>query len=472
MGEGKRKAIQESRRVMQNTPKGMKIHIGIFGKRNVGKSSIINALTNQEISIVSDVAGTTTDPVEKSMELLPLGPVVFVDTAGIDDEGALGLQRVEKTKKVIDRIDLAIIVIDSRGFDSFEEKLAEEFEMRKTPFILVQNKIDEIPFGECPPTQSSSSIGAGSMLQSTSPQNNIDTLSNPSPLEGEGGFQCAECALEKQGEGSKNADKKVVLKTSAINKQGIDELKQAIIKNVPDEFINPTTIAADLIPAGETAILVVPIDLEAPKGRLILPQVQTIRDLLDNDSICIVTKERELKATLDNLKNPPRLVITDSQAFLKVSADVPKDIKLTSFSILFARLKGDLNEFVRGAMAIENLESGDKVLICESCTHHDIGDDIGRVKIPRWITQYTGKKLEFVHFAGHDFPENISDYKLIIHCGACMTNRKEILSRIIKAKQANVAITNYGLTIAYSLGIFERALEPFPSAKLVYEENK
>lgn len=405
---------------MQNTPKGMRIHIGIFGKRNVGKSSILNALTKQDISIVSATAGTTTDPVEKSMELLPLGPVLFVDTAGIDDEGALGLQRVEKTKKVIDRIDLAIIVCDSRGLDNFEEKLIEEFNLRKTPFIIDFNKIDEYP----------------------SPQ--------PSPTRGEG----------------------AVVHTSVLQNKGIDDLKQAIIKNVPDEFFAESSIASDLIPAGETAVLVVPIDLEAPKGRLILPQVQTIRDLLDNDSIAIVTKERELRKTLDNLKTPPGLVITDSQAFLKVSADVPRNIKLTSFSILFARFKGELNEFVKGTLAIENLKSGDKVLICESCTHHAIGDDIGRVKIPRWITQYTGAKLEFVHYAGHDFPENIKDYALIIHCGACMTNKKEILSRLLKAKQANVPITNYGLTIAYSLGIFERALEPFPSAKLIYEEIK
>lgn len=405
---------------MQGTPKGMRIHIGIFGKRNVGKSSILNVLTNQDVSIVSETAGTTTDPVEKSMELLPLGPVVFVDTAGIDDVGALGEQRVEKTKKVIDRIDLAIIVCDERGFDSFEEKLIEEFNLRKTPFIVVQNKIDE---------------------------NNKSLMHSPD-------FQITPVF------------------TSALKKQGIEELKQAIIKNVPDELVMKTQIASDLLSAGETAILVVPIDLEAPKGRLILPQVQTIRDLLDNDSIVIVTKERELKRTLDNLKEPPAIVITDSQAFLKVSADVPKSVKLTSFSILFARLKGELNEFVKGAMAIEKLQSGDKVLVCESCTHHDIGDDIGRVKIPRWLTQYTGKKLEFEHFAGHDFPENIKDYALIIHCGACMTNRKEILSRILKAKNANVPMTNYGLTIAYSLGIFERALEPFPSAKLIYTEEK
>lgn len=408
---------------MQNTPKGMRIHIGIFGKRNVGKSSLLNALTKQDISIVSPTAGTTTDPVEKSMELLPLGPVLFVDTAGIDDEGALGAQRVEKTKKIIDRIDLAIIVCDTRGIDNFEEKLIEEFNLRKTPFIVVVNKIDEQekPF-------------------------DLTTIQSLNPS--------------------------AVVQTSALNNIGIDDLKQAIIKTTPDEFFADNAIAADLLRAGETAVLVVPIDLEAPKGRLILPQVQTIRDLLDNDSIAIVTKERELKQTLDNLKNPPALVITDSQAFLKVSADVPRNVKLTSFSILFARFKGELNEFVKGTLAIEKLQSGDKILICESCTHHAIGDDIGRVKIPRWITQYTGKKLEFEHYAGHDFPENIKDYALIIHCGACMTNRKEILSRILKAQQANVPMTNYGLTIAYSLGIFERALEPFPSAKLIYDEIK
>lgn len=401
----------------QSTPKGMRIHIGIFGKRNVGKSSLLNSLTKQDIAIVSPTAGTTTDPVEKSMELLPLGPVLFVDTAGIDDEGALGQQRVEKTKKVIDRIDLAIIVCDSRGIDNFEEKLIEEFNTRKTPFLFVINKIDEM--------------------------DKLIDLPNYQPIY-----------------------------TSVSQNKGIDELKQAIIKNVPEEFFADNAIAADLIPPGETAVLVVPIDLEAPKGRLILPQVQTIRDILDNDSIAIVTKERELRKTLDNLKNPPALVITDSQAFLKVSADVPKNIKLTSFSILFARFKGELNEFVKGTLAIEKLQSGDKILICESCTHHAIGDDIGRVKIPRWITQYTGKKLEFEHYAGHDFPENIKDYALIIHCGACMTNKREILSRILKAREANVPMTNYGLTIAYSLGIFERALEPFPSAKLIYDEIK
>lgn len=403
--------------------KSMKLHIGIFGKRNVGKSSLLNSLTKQDVSIVSDTAGTTTDAVEKSMELLPLGPVLFVDTAGIDDVGALGLQRVEKTKRVIDSTDLAIIACDFEGFNEFEEALIKEFELRKIPFVIVVNKIDE---GE---------ISSEDFKK-----------------------------LEKY--------KTDIIKTSATKMVGIEDLKQSLIKNVPEEFFSNPSIASDLISGGELAILVVPVDLEAPKGRLILPQVQTIRDLLDNDSMVMVVKERELREALDRLKMPPKLVITDSQAFLKVSADVPKNIKLTSFSILFARLKGDLNEFVRGTLAIDRLKSGDKVLICESCTHHSIGDDIGRVKIPRWISEYTGKKLTFEHYAGHDFPENIKDYALIIHCGACMTNRREILSRILKAKTSNVPMTNYGLTIAYSLGIFDRALESFPSAKLIYDEEK
>lgn len=442
---------------MQGTPKGMKVHIGIFGKRNVGKSSILNVLVNQDISIVSKVAGTTTDPVEKSMELLPLGPVVFVDTAGIDDEGALGLQRVEKTKKVIDRIDLAIIVCDFNGLDKFETLLIEEFKKRKTPFIFVVNKIDEIDGKQETENskQKEQKAKGGMEVKTYRGMANLESYTSSLP------------AIQSSG---KHFSPNDIVFTSALKKQGIDELKQAIIKNIPDEFFAGISIASDLIPPGEIAVLVVPIDLEAPKGRLILPQVQTIRDLLDNDSIVMVTKERELRKTLGSLKNPPALVITDSQAFLKVSADVPNNVKLTSFSILFARLKGELNEFVKGAMAIEKLQSGDKVLVCESCTHHDIGDDIGRVKIPRWLTQYTGKKLEFVHYAGHDFPQNLKDYSLIIHCGACMTNRKEILSRILKAKEINIPITNYGLTIAYSLGIFKRALEPFPSAKLIYEE--
>lgn len=407
---------------MQNTPRGMRLHIGIFGKRNVGKSHILNSLTKQNISIVSEYAGTTTDPVEKAMELLPLGPVLFLDTAGIDDEGKLGELRIQKTLKIFDRTDLAVIVSDYTGWGQFENELYNEFKQREIPIIAVFNKSD---------------------------------LGNPDE--------------EKLNE-IRNLNIEPII-TSAKSGYGIDDLKQQIIKLAPEEFLNSPAIVSDLIPAGELAILVVPIDLEAPKGRLILPQVQTVRDLLDNDSMVMVVKERELKTALDRLNTPPHLVITDSQAFLKVSADVPKNIKLTSFSILFARFKGDLSEFLKGTLAIETLKPGDKVLVCESCTHHPIGDDIGRVKIPRWLTQYIGGKLQFDHYAGHDFPDDISEYKLIIHCGACMTNRREMLSRIMKAKQAGVPITNYGLSIAYSLGIFERALEPFPFAAQIYAES-
>ncbi|MDD3012950.1 MAG: [FeFe] hydrogenase H-cluster maturation GTPase HydF [Candidatus Gastranaerophilales bacterium] len=408
---------------MQNTPRGMRLHIGIFGKRNVGKSFILNSLTNQNISIVSDVAGTTTDPVEKAMELLPVGPVLFVDTAGIDDEGKLGEMRVQKTMKILDRTDLAIIVSEGSCWNKFEKELYEEFTKRDIPVIPVFNKSD---------------LGIIN-------DENITEI--------------------------KNLKLNPII-TSAKNFEGINDLKKEIIKLAPDEILNTPSIVSDLVPAGEMAVLVVPIDLEAPKGRLILPQIQTIRDLLDNDSVSLVVKERELKDALSMLNKPPHLVITDSQAFLKVSADVPREVKLTSFSILFARFKGDLSEFVRGATSIDSLKPGDRILVCESCTHHAIGDDIGRVKIPRWLTQYVGGKLEFEHYAGHDFPENILDYKLIIHCGACMTNRREILSRIMRSKEAGVPITNYGLAIAYSLGIFERALEPFPLAKQIYEESR
>ncbi len=403
-------------------PKSFRLHIGLFGRRNVGKSSILNALTNQEVSIVSDVAGTTTDPVEKPMELLPLGPVLFIDTAGIDDVGALGEQRIRKTMAVFDRTDLGIIVSNSKDWGDFEEKILQELKDRNIPAILVFNKSDLYPSRSC-------------LLNSLS------------------------------------GEKLPFVETSALNGEGISILRQTILKTAPDDFINRPSILSDLVGPGEAAILVVPIDKEAPKGRLILPQVQSIRDLLDGDSFCMVTKERELREALSRLNKPPKLVVTDSQAFLKVAADTPPEIPLTSFSILFARHQGDLAEMVRGAMAIDQLKTGDKVLIAEACSHHPIGEDIGTVKIPRWLTQYVGGKLQIDHQRGHDFPDNISEYKLIIHCGACMWNRREMLNRIMKARQAGVPITNYGLTIAYSLGIFERALQPFPAALEIYQKN-
>ncbi|WP_167605201.1 [FeFe] hydrogenase H-cluster maturation GTPase HydF [Maribellus sediminis] len=401
-------------------PKTFRLHIGIFGRRNAGKSSILNALTQQDVSIVSEVAGTTTDPVEKPMELLPLGPVLFIDTAGIDDVGDLGEKRVAKTLAVFDRTDLGVIVSNFQDWGKYEERLMGELKDRNIPFIIVFNKTDI----------HSEDLSIASTLDSV---------------------------------------KIKYVQTSVLKGTGISDLRQLLLRSAPAEFIERPTILADLVGAGELAVLVVPIDKEAPKGRLILPQVQSIRDLLDNDAFTLVVKERELREAISRFNTPPKLVVTDSQAFLKVAADTPHEIPMTSFSILFARFQGDLLEMVKGAMAIDKLKTGDKVLIAEACSHHPIGEDIGTVKIPRWLTQYVGGKLEIDSIRGHDFPANISDYKLIIHCGACMWNRREMLSRIMKARQAKVPITNYGLTIAYSLGIFERALQPFPAALEVYK---
>ena len=397
---------------MIKTPKSLRLHIGIFGRRNVGKSSFLNAFVRQAVSIVSEIAGTTTDPVEKPMELLPIGPVLFIDTAGIDDIGSLGKERVAKTKKMFDRTDVAVIVTAQGEWSEFEKGLMEEFKKRKIPVIAVFNKAD---------------------LKGVD-DNVIKYLDS-----------------EKIG----------WVETVSPQKKGMTEFRRRLISVVPDEFINNPSILRDLVKPGELAILVIPIDKEAPKGRIILPQVQAIRDILDNDSVCIVLKETRLRESFSKLKDKPAIVITDSQAFLKVAQDTPEDIPMTSFSILFARLKGDLNEFVNGALAIENLKSGDKILIAESCSHHPITDDIGREKIPKWLRQYTGCELEFVVYQGHDFPANLGDYKLVIQCGGCMTNRREILSRIERCRIVNVPITNYGVAIAYSLGKFERALRPF-----------
>ena len=407
---------------MITTPRGMRVHIGIFGRRNVGKSSLLNAVTCQYVAIVSDTAGTTTDPVEKPMELLPLGPVLFIDTAGIDDEGALGKLRVEKTRLVFDRTDIGVLVTEYSTWSTFEERMIEELQERQIPAIVVFNKCD---------------------------------LGYPDP-----------------GLLDSLADRKICgLRASALTGEGLAELRQALLDSAPAELIDNPNIAGDLVGPGELAVLVIPIDKEAPKGRLILPQVQTIRDLLDSDAMCMMVKERELRRALHGLKSPPKLVITDSQAFLKVAADTPADVPMTSFSILFARFKGDLLSQVEGTLAIDNLKTGDRVLIAEACSHHPIAEDIGRVKIPRWLTQYVGGKLDIEHVQGHDFPADLSPYALIVHCGACMWNRREMLSRILHCRQAGVPITNYGLVIAYSLGIMERALRPFPAALELYRRK-
>ncbi len=401
---------------MQPAPRSLRLHIGLFGRRNVGKSSLLNAITRQQVSIVSDFAGTTTDPVEKPMELLPLGPVLFVDTAGLDDEGALGALRIAKTRAVLDRVDLGLIVTEAGAWGEFEQGLLDELSGRKVPVLVVLNKTD---------------VRAATEADSQRFQN----LNLP------------------------------VAEISAATGTGLAGLREALLRLAPADFFDNRRLVSDLVPPGETAVLVVPIDKEAPKGRLILPQVMAIRDLLDGESVALVCQERELKRALDNLKRPPALVVTDSQAFLKVAADVPKGIPMTSFSVLMSRFQSDLAEQVHGTLGIERLKGGDKVLIAETCSHHPIGEDISRVKIPRWLTQYVGAKLEFIHVQGRDFPSDLTPYQLIVHCGNCTGNRREMLSRLHKAREAGVPMTNYGLTIAYSLGIFARALEPFDEVK-------
>ncbi|MBN2193054.1 MAG: [FeFe] hydrogenase H-cluster maturation GTPase HydF [Polyangiaceae bacterium] len=400
---------------MNATPRGLRLHIGIFGRRNAGKSSLLNAMTRQEVSIVSEQAGTTTDPVEKPMELLPLGPVLFIDTAGVDDVGALGAQRVEGTRRVLDRCDIGVLVIAAGEYGPFEIELLGELRARTLPVVVVFNHSDR---------------------------------AEPTPE------LVAKFASERVP----------MVHTEAHRGEGVAGLREALVRVAPADFLEAPALVSDLVPPGGLAVLVVPIDKEAPKGRLILPQVQTIRDLLDADAYCLVVKERELRDALDRLHRPPALVVTDSQAFLKVAGDTPPEIPLTSFSILFARNKGDLVTFTEGAFAIERLRSGSRVLVAEACSHHPIGEDIGRVKIPRWLTQYVGGRLEFTHVQGHDFPDDLAPYDLVVHCGSCTHNRREILTRIARCRRVAVPITNYGVCIAYSLGILERALGPFPAA--------
>jgi [FeFe] hydrogenase H-cluster maturation GTPase HydF len=402
---------------MQTTPKGFRLHLGLFGRRNVGKSSLLNALTHQATSIVSEIAGTTTDPVEKPMELLPIGPVLWIDTAGVDDEGDLGELRTQKTKAVLDRTEIGIIVSTADAqITQFESDLITAFKDRSIPIIYVLNKIDIAQ----PRTET------------------IDEL--------------------------KSLDIPYVL-TDAISGCGIVEIHRAILQLVPDDFLRPPPIIFDLVPSESMIILVVPIDKEAPKGRLILPQIQTIREILDAQLSCVVVQDSQLDKVLKRISPPPALVVTDSQAFAKVSTIVPRSIPLTSFSILFARQKADIKIMIEGAKTIKNLKVGSRIVIAESCTHHPIEEDIGTVKIPKLLQKFVGGELEFEYIRGHEFCVGDLSCDLVIHCGACMSNRREMLSRIMYCKNANIPITNYGLAIAYILGIFDRAIEPIMSAK-------
>ncbi|MDD2236277.1 MAG: [FeFe] hydrogenase H-cluster maturation GTPase HydF [Kiritimatiellae bacterium] len=408
---------------MQNTPKSLRLHITLFGRTNVGKSSLLNLLAGQDVSIVSPEPGTTTDMVEKPMELLPIGPIVLLDTAGLDDQTVLSTERLKKTEEAYHRTDVILLVCENNLFDAFERNVIEHAAHAKTPVIAVVNKID------CAPPE-------------------------PSFL----------AMLKEQATA-------VITCTATDPRQRetlLTEFKRALLLACPDDFLQPPPLVGDLLPAGGLAILIIPIDLQAPKGRLILPQVQTLRDALDNDAAALVVKEREYTAALQRLNQPPDLVICDSQVVMKMVADTPSGIPCTTFSILFARLKGDLAKFARGAAAIDRLKSGDRILIAESCSHHAMEDDIGRVKIPRWLRQYTGADLTFESFAGRDFPANLSDYALVVQCGGCMNNRREMLSRIQRCETAGVPITNYGVCISQTQGVLRRVLSPFPSALDAY----
>ncbi len=401
---------------MEKTPKSLRLHIALLGRTNVGKSSFLNLITGQEVSIVSELAGTTTDVVEKPMELLPVGPVVFLDTAGLDDTTALGEKRIGKTEQVFDRADVILLLHDGDRVTEFERAVVATANEKKIPVIRIANKAD--------------------LTESLDP---------------------------------------TYLACNSTDRSARDQvlaaLKAELLRVCPDEFITPPPLMGDLVKPGGLAMLVVPIDLQAPKGRLILPQVSTIRDALDNDAATLVCKEREYAHMLAILKQQPDVAICDSQMVLKMVADTPPEIPCTTFSILFARLKGDLRTFAKGAAAIDSLEPGDKVLIAESCSHHALEDDIGRVKIPRWLRQYVGVDVQIDVYSGRDFPTNLSEYKLAVQCGGCMQNRREVLSRIEKCESAGVPITNYGMCIAQTQGVLKRVLSPFPAALLAYEEE-
>ena len=394
---------------MNSTPSGERVHISFFGRRNAGKSSVLNAVTGQALAVVSDVKGTTTDPVMKSMELLPLGPVVMIDTPGIDDEGELGALRVRKSYQILNKTDVAVLVADaSVGFGDAEEALLAKIQEKRIPCVVVWNKAD---------------------------------------------------LVSGQAEGPDGGSHGVI-HVSAATGQGIDELKERLARlGKPEE--NGRRIIADLLSPGDTVVLVVPIDKAAPKGRLILPQQQTIRDILEADAFSLVVRDTGLKAALGQLREKPQLVVTDSQAFKKVAADTPEDIPLTSFSILFARYKGELLPMVQGVKALDGIQDGDRILICEGCTHHRQCDDIGTVKMPGWIRAYTGASPDFAFVSGTEFPEDLSPYRMIVHCGGCMLNAREMRYRLQCAQDQGVPMTNYGMTIAHTQGILKRSLEPF-----------
>ncbi len=394
--------------------KDQKPHIGIFGRRNHGKSSLINCLSGQDIAIVSDVAGTTTDPVKKSMEIDGIGPVILVDTAGIDDTGDLGKQRIKKSLQTIPNMDLAVLVITNNTWDSFEEDLIKKFQKKEVDFVVVHNKTDQFPIEEMFQKEVEARVGT------------------------------------------------TLIPFSCLKADNLERLIEEMRKNIPESAYQSNTLIGDLISAGDTVLLVTPIDDEAPEGRLILPQVQLIRDVLDNDAVAVVLKERELDEHISKMNPKPALVVTDSQVFLKVDGSVPNNIPMTSFSIVLARQKGNFEHYLKGTYQLGELKDGDKILLLESCTHHVSCDDIGRVKIPRWLDQFSGKKLEYTVVSGLDqVPGEITDYAIVIQCGGCVITKKQVHNRLMPAIEAGVPVTNYGMAIAFVQGIYHRAILPF-----------
>ena len=397
---------------MKNTPGSLRLHIGIFGKRNVGKSSLLNSIAGKNVAIVSPEAGTTADPVRKSMKIEGIGPVIFIDTAGLDDIGSLGEKRIKSAQKIMEATNLAVILIEPGKWDKFEDRLVEEFRERQIPSITAVNKTDILSL----------------------PDKDREKLTrlNGTPIA-----------------------------ISAKTGEGIEHLKNEIVSVSNQALVEDPPMLLDLVKPGEIVIQVMPIDIEAPMGRILLPQVQGVRDVLDADAVSIVVKETELKETMESLNQPPDLVVTDSQAFTLVNSLTPPETRLTSYSTLFARVKGDLATYVEGAKAIDDLKDGDTVLVAEACVHHPIGNDIGRVQIPAKMQKFTGKKLNFEFVQGKGFPSDLSPYKLVIHCGACVFNRKQQLFRIREAKRQGIPITNYGTGLAHLSGILPRAIEPF-----------
>lgn len=413
---------------LTTTPQGDRLQIALFGRRNAGKSSVINALTGQQLAIVSEVKGTTTDPVYKAMEILPLGPCMLIDTPGLDDEGELGAKRVEKAMQVLNRTDIALVVVDitgltprdletKRGLGEKETEIISVLEEKKLPYIIVLNQADRMEDAQAEQIRNQLSVKNGAV-----PVNVIST----------------------------------------VDKTGLEELKDTLIAQIPDTDMQ-LHILGDLVEENDIVVLVVPVDSAAPKGRLIMPQQQTIRDLLDNHAVAVVSQVPALAMTLERLKGQVKMVVTDSQAFGEVSKIVPEEIPLTSFSILFARHKGDLSRLVEGVTAVERLQDGDKVLVAEGCTHRRQCDDIGTVKIPRWLREYTGKELAIETCSGMEFPADLTAYALIIHCGGCTLHEKEMKHRIYRAGQQQIPIVNYGIFIAYVKGILKRSVELFPS---------